>query len=414
THGTLAQTISKVFTPDTIGPGSVSTITITITNPNAAPVEEMDFTDTLPASVVTIANPANASTDCGGSAILSAPVGEGTITFSDGKLGAFESCTVVVDVTSNTSGVHTNPAITLTYSGLDGDPPTSSPVDLTVDTSLPGFSKSFSPSSIPMGGSSTLTFTIDNSANGSAVLNLEFTDNLPTGMVIANLADSSTTCGTTAFPPTFTAVPGTSVIILDANGIPDFPAVSAGSFCTVTVDVTATSAGNLDNFSGELLADSVTSGKANATLVANSGLALSKSFTDDPVPPGGTVALEFTIENFDRNFSATDVGFTDDLGAALTGLTFSSLTSNSCGGTVNGVGTTTIDLNGGTVAPQAKCIILANLSVPATSAAGVYTNTTGAINGTVDGSPITGNVAADILFVAPIPLLTKEFLEVGT
>ncbi|MCP3867945.1 MAG: hypothetical protein GY703_07600, partial [Gammaproteobacteria bacterium] len=327
-------------------------------------------------------------------------------------LGAFESCTVVVDVTSSTPGTHTNVSGTLTSDQGSGGTATD---NLTVDTSLPGFTKSFFPSSISVGGRSTLTFTIDNSANGSSVLNLDFTDNLPTGMVIANPANASTDCGTATIPPTLTADSGTSVIILDANGVGDFPAVAAGATCTVEVDVTAIGGGLLGNSTGELLADFVTSGKANATLVATiTDLALSKSFTDDPVPPGGIVTLEFTIENFDRNFSATDVGFTDDLGAALAGLTFDSLISNSCGGTVTGDGSTTIALTGGTVAPQAKCTIRANLSVPAASTAGAYTNTTGAINGTVDGSTITGNVAADILFVAPIPLLTKEFLEVGT
>ncbi|MCP4041079.1 MAG: hypothetical protein GY731_03855, partial [Gammaproteobacteria bacterium] len=404
-YGTLSgPSFSKVFTPDTIGPGSVSTLTFTIVNTEPFLVKELAFTDVLPAGV-TIADPANSFTDCGGSATLSAPDGGGTITFSDSQLGVGESCTVVVDVTSSTPGMHSNVSGDLTSDmGNSG----SAADDLTVVTTLPGLSKSFAPSSIPLGGRSTLTFTIDNSANESSVQNLDFTDNLPTGMLIADPADASTDCGTA----TLTATPGTSVITLDANGS---PALGAGATCTVMVDVTATGSGELDNLSGELLADSVTSGKANATLeVTKTDLALVKSFTDDPVPSGGTVTLEFTIHNFDRDFSATGISFTDDLAAALTDLTFDTLVSNDCGGSITGVGTTTIGLTGGSVSPQANCTIKASLSVPTAVTAGVYTNTTGAISGTVDGSPVTGNTASDNLYVEPIPLLTKEFLKVGT
>ena len=51
-------------THDTIGPGSTSTLTFTITNDDPDnPVSELAFTDNLPTGV-TIADPANASTDC--------------------------------------------------------------------------------------------------------------------------------------------------------------------------------------------------------------------------------------------------------------------------------------------------------------------------------------------------------------
>ena len=144
---------------------------------------------------------------------------------------------------------------------------------------------------------------------------------------------------------------------------------------------------------------------------------LTKSFTDDPISPGGTATLDFTITNFDRLFSATGIAFTDDLTTlvpALAGLTFSSLLSNDCGGSVSGVGGTTIGLSGGTLAPEASCTISVSLSVPAGATPGAYTNTTGAVTGAVDGSPVVGNMASETLFVEPVPILTKEFLEVGT
>ena len=59
-------TFTKVFTPDTIGPGSASTLVFTITNNDADnPVTALAFTDIL-LTAVTIADPASASTDCTG------------------------------------------------------------------------------------------------------------------------------------------------------------------------------------------------------------------------------------------------------------------------------------------------------------------------------------------------------------
>jgi hypothetical protein len=142
-----------------------------------APVTDLAFTDNLPAAV-TIANPANASTSCS-NGILSAPDGSGMITFSDGDLGGNSICFVFVDVTSGTLGAHINPAIDLTFDKLGGDPPSSLPDDLTAVTNLPGFSKSFAPSSVALDDRSTLTFTVDNTANASRVGSLEFVDMLP-------------------------------------------------------------------------------------------------------------------------------------------------------------------------------------------------------------------------------------------
>ena len=184
----FGQTLSKVFTPDTIGPGNVSTITFTITNNPGSPVTDLAFTDTLPTILggVVIADPANASTTCL-DGIVTAPDGGGTIIFTNGKLGAGDSCTVSVDVTTFTPSVNTNPSIILTYAELAGDPPSSLPVDLTVTGTLPGFSKSFAPSTIPLGDRSMLTFTIDNSL-GITILNLDLSDNFPVGMEIADPA----------------------------------------------------------------------------------------------------------------------------------------------------------------------------------------------------------------------------------
>ena len=134
-------TFTKVFSPSTIGPGSVSTLTFTITNGTGAPVTDLAFTDILPTSPgdVDIATPPNASTTCD-DGVVTAPAGGGTISLSDGDLGDGETCTVTVDVTAGTAGTHTNTSGALTSTPLLGDPPTAT-ADLIVVTTLPGFSQ---------------------------------------------------------------------------------------------------------------------------------------------------------------------------------------------------------------------------------------------------------------------------------
>lgn len=410
-------TLSKVFTPNEVGPGSVSTATFTITNGSASPVTGVSFTDNLPAGV-TIADPANASTTCDlitGGGTLDAPDGGSTITLTDAALGGFQSCTVTVDVTApTTAGMYTNPAITL---NSDAGSSMSLAVDLTVSVDRPGFSKSFAPDAIDLGDRSTLTFTIDNTANADEMHNLVFVDNLPSGIEVADPANASTDCMSGAYTGgVLNAVPGTSVISLYVSA--SSFSVAAASSCTVTVEVVGIGTGMLDNVTGELTSltpASVihSSGKASDTLAVSAApLAIQKSFTDDPVAPNGFVTLDFTITNFDRNFSATSVAFSDDLSSALVpplaGLSVDSLLANDCGDvTASG---TLIDLTNGVIAPEGTCTVSVLLAVSGATA-GAYVNTSSTVSGMVDGSPVAGNAAMDTLFVDPIPTFTKEFID---
>ncbi len=349
--------ISQVISPSTIGPGSTTTLIITISNIEGDPTNAMNFSHTLPAAI-TIAAAPNGTTDCL-NGIVSAPSGGSTITFSNGEIGTNQVCTISVNVTSSTLGTHTSPAITMMTS--EGNS-TSGTTDLTVVKTLPGFSKSFAPSLVDLGETSTLSFLIDNSLDSLRIGNLDFTDILPNGLVIANPSNASTDCISAGLPDTeLTAAPGTSTIVLNANGInyiAGFEVLSAGASCSVTLDVEATAVGMLANVSGDLLADFVVAGKASAILeVTREDIHIQKSFTDDPTPPGGTVNLEFIISNFDRNNNATAVSFTDDLTTALAGLTFSSVTNSDCGGMITGDGTTSISLSGGTIPAEGNCTI---------------------------------------------------------
>lgn len=403
-------TFTKTFAPDTIGPGSASLLTFTITNGSGAVVSGLAFTDNLPAGV-TVADPAVPAHTCD-AGTLSAPDGGGLITFTDGELAAGATCTVSVLVTSSVVGTHMNTSSDLTSSAGNSGTATD---DLDVVNTRPGFSKSFAPSSGPLGNRSTLTFTIDNTLNSSRVGSLDFTDNLPTGIVVADPSNASTNCVAAMNPnTTITAVPGTSAVILDANGAnfsPGFEVLSDGAICTVTVDVVSEGLGFLDNVSGDLQADFTPAGRAVDTLESTvTDIALVKEFIADPVPPGGTVDLEFTILNRTRSDNATGVSFTDNLDATLSGLVPIGLPAAACGGTV-GFTSPNLEFSGGNVAAASECSFTVAIQVPAAATPGVYPNTTTAVTANLGGSPVIGNQASDDLFVFAAPLLEKTFLD---
>ena len=402
---------SKSFSPNTIGPGSVSTLVFTIDNSNSGmPVSDLAFNDTLPAGMA-IADPANAQTDClaGLAPVFTAPDGGGTISFSNYNIAAGQFCTARVDVTSSMVGTHMNVSGDLTSSA--GNSGTAA-ADLMVVSTLPGFSKTFAPSTINRGTKSTLTITIDNTANAQGISSLSLSDILPDGMVIADPAQASNTCGNATFPPSFSAMAGTQNISLFANGFnPSFPAVDAEASCIISVDVISNISGIHTNVTSELLAGGVSAGKASADLdVTFNALEIIKTFVNNPAPSGSSTILEFQLSNFDRNFSATAVNFTDDLGSTLSDLTYSSLLLNDCGGTVAGVGTTDIIFSGGIIPAEGTCTIRVSLDIPPDAIPGSYVNTTSAIGAMIDGSPVVGNMGTDTLFAEPVPILTKTFM----
>lgn len=127
------------------------------------------------------------------------------------------------------------------------------------------------------------------------------------------------------------------------------------------VDVVSSGIGNLGNTSDNLNAtvgvQSLECGKARAVLeVSRADLHIQKTFVNDPVPPGVTCDLQFTITNYDRDFSATNISFSDDLNAALFGLIATGLPLNVCGGTLSSSdGGMTVNFTGGVLAPGASC-----------------------------------------------------------
>ncbi len=121
----LRVNVLKNFSPLQVTGGSSSTLSITLSNPNTAPLTGISFTDSMPfdsgiSRVMYIANPAHASTGtCGGT--LSAVPGTSTFTFSGGYLAPSPaSCVLSLDITMNVTPSldNTIPAYTVPGTGV--------------------------------------------------------------------------------------------------------------------------------------------------------------------------------------------------------------------------------------------------------------------------------------------------------
>ena len=384
-------TFEKAFGVLTVASDTSTTLTFTITNANGVPVTNLAFTDPLPGEL-DIADPSTATTTCGGT--VDAPAGGGTISFSGGSVSASSSCQIVVDVTAVGSGEGIENTSSQLMTHLGNVPAASATIDIDSDLS---FTKEFEDATLQFGGRTTLVFTIQAAASRT---NLSFTDNLPIGLVVANPANASTTC----FLGMVTATPGAGSFSF-ANGT-----ISAESSCTVRVDVEATGTGTQVNRSGNLTTNQTGArGFAVAEVeVTTETLLLQKKFVDDPALPGDTVTLRFTISNLDRADTATDIELTDDLDAALMGLTATDTPlANICGAGSSLTGMSDLTFTGGTLAPEASCTFDVTLQVPGTATAGGYTNTTSDITAVRGGVVVEGGPASDDLIVETPPVLTK-------
>jgi MYXO-CTERM domain-containing protein len=405
--GSFAQPPSATmsFAPGSIGEGTVSTLTISFTNPDpVTPASDLSVVNNLPAGL-RIATPSNASTDCV-NGILSAPDGEATISLSNGRIGTNGTCEVLLDVTGDTAGDYMNVSGDVTSSAGNGGPANAT---LSISATLPGFEMAFSPGVVPIGGTSTVTYSMTNKLPSTSLQNLFFRNVLPAGMVVATPPNVSTTCDTTFGPP-LTAEAGGSEI----NFI--LFVMSGGASCTASVDVTTSIAGVIGNTTTPLSFDAPgnqESGKASAVLdVRVEPLNLSGFFSGDPVPPGATLSLDFAISNLNRDHGASAIRFDNNLDAALTGLVAVGLPMNDvCGSGSTLSGTGLIGLSGGSLPAGGTCTFSVQVEVPSAAAAGMYTNTSTAVMADVDGRPGIGNHATDSFEVNEAPSLSKRFLD---
>ena len=265
--------------------------------------------------------------------------------------------------------------------------------NVTVSTNIdivgpPAMTLDFNPASVAVNSSSTLTFTLNN--GNTAAIDANFTDSLPAHMQVASSPSVSNTCGGSV---TATAG-GTSIAWSNA--------LLAAGTCTIKVNVIAT----VDNsYTDTATLNSNVAGNApaaSATLTVINPPAMTKSFSPNPIAPGGASTVTLGLSNSNTNTTLNAVQFTDTLPTGMTVASPANLNST-CSGTATQSGGA-VSLTGATMAPGANCAVMVSVT---SSTVGVYTNTVtpSASNGGT-GSAAT---ATATLQVGTPPSISKAF-----
>ncbi|MBQ0792666.1 MAG: hypothetical protein KBT81_09005, partial [Oleispira antarctica] len=263
---------------------------------------------------------------------------------------------------------------------------------------------SFSPSTINENDISTLTYTIDNSANAGNQDQLRLTNTLPQGVVISDQPNASTTCTGGIIPATITAEAGSNSINMQ------YAFVAAGSTCSASIDVVALESGDYLNKSIDLTLNfSNPSGGAAALLTAV------RPFLNARFPtlviPGESVVLKYTLNNSSRDTPATDISFSNDLNATLSGLSATILPADGfCGVGSTMSGSSTLTVAGANLAENDSCTFEVTVLIPAGAAIGNYINSTSIVNLTLD-SATTKPAISHSLIIKYAPRLQMSFID---
>src|SRR5258708_10813581 len=287
--------IAKAFGAASIPLNGTTSLTITIdsnSNQNMT-LNGTAFTDSLPTGLV-VATPGNPSTTCSGGTVT-ATDGSSSLALSGASIAPNSSCTVTVTIQGTTAGAKRNNVSVTSTSDQLGDPLGTPGNGNTANATIavvapPTISKAFGAASIPLNGTTTLTFTITNpAANSVAVTGIAFSDTLTNGLQVASTPGVTNSCGGTV-----TAAANSTSISLSSGSI-----TTPGTTCTIVVNVTGTQAGTVSNTTGTVSSTNGGTGVTSntATLAVVAPPTITKAFGTGSIPLNGMTTLTFTITN---------------------------------------------------------------------------------------------------------------------
>jgi LPXTG-site transpeptidase (sortase) family protein len=350
--------IAKRFSPSTFPVGGTTMLIITLQNPVASPYTGVDFIDNLPAPLTMVRVTANT---CGGAistTTTSVSLTGGTI--PGGSPTALGTCTISVEVTvpgGTSTGTFTN---TIPTGGLTTDQGVGNlrPANASVivrGTELSGI-KSFSPSSITVGGNSRLRIHFF-APSDTNLTNFSVIDNLPAGVTVSNSTSPAITgCGAAAV---LEAPTGATTVSL-TNG-----EILAGQRCRIDVYVTGSVLGlhtntippaNINNAENRVLADNLIS-TLTVTSGSNLSITLVKGF--DPLTVFGGAASTMSILLINPgDVALTGIAFTDNMPSGMILANPLNFNVGACGGTLSGVpGSSTFSFSGGSLPASGTCTL---------------------------------------------------------
>ncbi len=380
----VAPTVTKSFSPGIMTAGDVSTLTLNLgNNDTSVATLTAHMQDNLPAGV-TIANPANIAGTCPGT--ITAPVGGSTVTYSSGSTIPAGGCTIIVDVTSSSVGTVTN---TIAANALQtdlGNNAAAANDDLTISAAVaPTVNKSFSPGSIGLNATSTLTITLDNANTYAATLSAALIDTLPTvgngDVVVAATPNIGGTCNNADI----TAVAGATTISYANNA-----SIPVGG-CTIIADVTSATAGNYTNTitAGALqtnFGNNAAAALDNLTVNSTTPPTVAKSFNPNSITTGGNSQLTISLGNISASAITLLANLDDNL---PTGVTATSVDTGatSCTDTSVDISTNTrVRYIIGATIPSGGCVIVVN----------VTSNTLGTVTNTIIAGALQTDVGSNV------------------
>ncbi|MBL0344562.1 SdrD B-like domain-containing protein [Candidatus Villigracilis affinis] len=404
-------TLTKSYSSTNIFVGQTSRLTITLNNNDTTTnLSGVSYTDNLPVGTrfgnqLILATPVNATiTGCGGYSLTANPGGT-QIALTNATVTPSVNCVVAVDVTGladeYSNVIPAGPGAPAIQSNQGVTNPAAATAQLNIQPIR--ITKSFSPTSFQVGGTTTLTIRIQNptaSAYTNVTNNGAALDALPAPFVVAPTPGVTNSC-----VGSVTAAAGSSNISISGLTVPG-GSVGAPGECLITVQVTATAAAS--NVTNTIASGTLASPdhptltnfpNSTATISAYAvgvGLIGAKSFSPATIDPGQNTRLRIDLTApLDTNL--TNFSITDDLsliGLTITNSTPASKTANCIGGTLTATtGTNIITWAGGTINAGQLC----RIDVYVTS------NTAGAVTNRITPAQISNtenrDPAADITAV---------------
>ncbi|MGZ5571583.1 MAG: beta strand repeat-containing protein, partial [Usitatibacter sp.] len=388
-------TIAKAFAPTSIAPNAPSVLTITLTNPNVTAITGAAFTDSYPAGMANTATPSGATTCAGGT--VTAANGGNNVSLSSATIPASGSCTVTVNVTATAAGTYVNtiPAGALTTANAGAN---TAPASATLNAfNAPTVTKTFAPTSIPSGGTATMTIVVANpGANPGNLTSATISDAYPAGLTNAAAGGVACTAGGSA---TLTGgANGGTTVGFNAGVIP------AGGSCTITQTVSS-NASALNTTSTATSTQAPPGAAASATLSVAGSPAITKAFAPASIPLGATSTVTFTISN-PNAIALTNGAFTDTLaGMVIDSAGAAGGTCAGAGGNVFVAGQTSLTFTGLAIPASLSCNVTV---VVRGTAVGVNPNTASGVSSTQAATGAASNTA-NLTVTASAPSIAKAF-----
>ncbi|MBC7926141.1 MAG: DUF3494 domain-containing protein [Bryobacteraceae bacterium] len=266
----VPPTITKTFGAANIPLNGTTSLSFTLNNPNAgSPLTGLSFTDGFPAGL-TVATPNGLSGSCG-AGVVTATAGSSSVILTTANLAPSASCTFSVNVAGSSPGLKNNITSSVVSNEAGQGNPASASLTVLSATGLvpPTISKAFGVANVPLNGTTSLSFTLNNPNLGSPLTGLGFTDGFPAGLTVATPSGLNGSCGAGLV----TAVPGSSLVNLTSATL------ASSASCTFSVNVTGSTVGSKNNVTSNVV--STEAGQGNSAAASLNVLS-----PTDPSPVG--------------------------------------------------------------------------------------------------------------------------------